>query len=433
LRKLCSAALALVLGVLAATVSTSPSGTAGAAEPVVGFSPTSGVLFNNPDGTFAQQMLLLDELGRSIDAAPPGSVIRIATYSLSYQPTADKLLAAFARGVQVRLIIDSHAETDQIAQLRKKLGTSSSRTSYLRTCRYGCMSAKPSFLHTKLYMFSTSGKAKKVTMISSANPAGGGGTEAWNNTYTIVGDLAIYNANLSNFNDMLKDVTNPNYYRTASSGPYKVYFFPRGGVDRKSDTYNNVLNEVRCTGVAPGYGENGRTVIKIAMYRWTSLRKNLAQRLWQLQDQGCNVQIIYSADTVEQPVVAELLRSGGRNGRIGVYNGRLDRDGDGVLDLYIHSKYMLVNGAYGTRNNVKAVYTGSPNFTSNSLRESNETALRIGNDQVYDQFFANFKLIRGSYTVPVTKVPSPAVAQRQQGVYDAEGERTDDYWVSPEE
>jgi hypothetical protein len=438
-----SLALALVLAVLAGMSATStPAVRAEAAVVPPRFTPTTGVLFNNPDGTLAQQYVLLDNLGKAVDAAPPGSVIRFATYSFSYQPLVDQLLRAYARGVQVRLLIDSHSETPQILQLRKTLGTSTARTSYARTCTYGCMSSKPSFLHSKLYMFSTSGKAKQVVVISSANPARTGATGSWNNHYTIVGNETLYLANLRNFNDMLKDRTNTGYYRTASSGPYKVYFFPRGGKDRFSDTYYNVLSSVKCRGVAPGYGSNGRTVIKISMYRWTTLRRNLAQKLRELQGQGCLIQAVYPADTVEAPVVRELLAYNGPYGKIKLYNGRLDRDKDGELDLYVHSKYLIINGGYGSRNDVKAVYTGSPNFTSNSLRESNETALRIGIDSVYDAFDKNFNFMRDRYSIPVTKVPSVAAHRLDTSSADGSVARnadgtpatgTDDYWVSPDE
>jgi hypothetical protein len=108
----------------------------------------------------------------------------------------------------------------------------------------------------------------------------------------------------------------------------------------------------------------------------------------------------------------------------------------------VHSKYLIINGGYGSRNDVKAVYTGSPNFTSNSLRESNETALRIGIDSVYDAFDKNFNFMRDRYSIPVTKVPSVAAHRLDTSSADGSVARnadgtpatgTDDYWVSPDE
>ncbi len=291
------------------------------------------------------------------------------------------------------------------------------------------MSSKPSFMHTKLYMFSTAGSSKLVSMISSANPAWSGGTQAWNNIYTVVGDQTLYDANVANFRDMLRDKTDTYYYRTVSSGPYKEYMFPRNGKTRYSDTLYNVLREVKCTGAAPGYGDaQGRTVVRIAAYKWTALRVNVAQQVTALKKAGCNVEVIYSADTVDKEIAYELFKQ-----RIPVYNGRLDRDSDGVLDLYIHSKYILINGVYGASTNVKAIYTGSQNFSSNSLRQSNETMLRVQLDPVYDAFLANFNQIKNNWTVRVAKAPKPAASTNRVGgdSVSTRYRNGDDYSVEP--
>ena len=74
----------------------------------------------------------------------------------------------------------------------------------------------------------------------------------------------------------------------------------------------------------------------------------------------------------------------------------------------IHSKYLIINGVYGSANNVKVVFTGSPNFSGNSLRQSNETGLKVQIGSVYDAFLANFNLIRNGWTKRVTKPPRKA-------------------------
>jgi hypothetical protein len=260
-------------------------------------------------------------------------------------------------------------------------------------------------MHAKIYTFSTAGNSKGVLMLSSGNPAWGGATNSWNNTYTIVGDATLYNANVKYFNDMLRDKTNTAYYRTTGSGIYREYFYPRAGKTNNSDTLYNVLKATKCTGAAPGYGNaKGRTVIRIGAYLWTTLRLGVAQKAVSLAKQGCDIQIVYSADTIERPVAVELLR----DKKIPVYNARLDRNHDGTLDIYIHSKYLIINGVYGGVNNVKAVWTGSPNFSGNSLRQSNETGLKIQSNSVYDAFLANFNVIRDGWTKRVTKPPKKA-------------------------
>ena len=367
------------------------------APPPSSYSPQTGALFNNPDGTSAEQLALLNHITNAIDSVPENSIIRIAAYSFSYQPMANALIAAHERGVQVRLLIDSHTDTSQLKALRSALGTDRSKRSYLRTCTYGCMSSKASYMHSKLYLFSRAGSSTRVSMISSTNPAWTGASESWNNLYTIAGDKTIYDANVDNFNDMLPDKTNTDYYHTVSSGPYKQYFFPRAGSTPTSDTLYNVLSDVTCTGAASGYGAGGKTVIKVAAYQWTSLRIHIAKKLTELKGKGCNIEVIYPSDNVDTEVATELLKKS-----IPVYNGRLDRDDDGVNDLYPHSKYLLINGVYQGNAKVKAVYTASQNFTNTSLRESNEVMLRIPINSVHDQYVSNFNLIKNNYTVKVT-------------------------------
>ena len=74
--------------------------------------------------------------------------------------------------------------------------------------------------------------------------------------------------------------------------------------------------------------------------------------------------MIYPSDKVD----AKLRLSCAKK-NIPIYNGRLDRDGDGVKELYPHSKYLLINGVYQGDSSFKGVYTASQNFTNNSLRK----------------------------------------------------------------
>ena len=99
-----------------------------------------------------------------MNSVPAGSIIRFVAYSFSYQPMADALIAAHNRGVQVRLLIDSHTTNysrqgpiPSIEGAAEALGTDRSKGSYLRTCKYSCMSNSTSYIHSKLYLFSRAG------------------------------------------------------------------------------------------------------------------------------------------------------------------------------------------------------------------------------------------------------------------------------------
>ena len=366
------------------------------------YTPAAGAAFNDPTGSRGEQTVLMDQIITAVNNVPAGSVIRVVAYSFDYKPVADALIAAKRRGAQVRLLIDSHTETDQIRRLRSFLGTGKSDGSYLRTCKYSCMANQPSFIHSKLYLFSRTGGAKYVSMNSSANPAETGVSRSWNNTYTTVGDKTIYDANVDNFNDMLPDKTNTDYYHTVESGNLKEYFFPRAGSTKKSDTLYNILNDVSCP-----------SSIKVTTYFWTSARLYLADKLTALKKAGCSVEVIYpdgsgDQDTIYPEVTAEL-----RQGGIPTWNTRP------VAGLYVHNKVILIDGVYQGVPNQKIVYATSQNLTMTSLRESNEVMLRIPIPSVYQAYLGNFQEIK-THSVQII----PANAKTTAGVDSASETRS---------
>jgi hypothetical protein len=403
MRKLFSPLLAL--GLVAALLATVPP--ARADEPKVSpkvsaaaFTPPPGIIFNNPIGSASQQFAIMNQLVNSVNSVPAGSTIRVAVYSFSYTPMADALIAAFNRGVVVKLIIDDHAKprTNENTRLRALLNKKTTDASFVATCKYGCMSSKPSFMHAKIYQFSRAGSATYVTMAASANPAFGAATASWNNIWTTLNDKVTYDTNVKYFNDMLKDKTNTNYYRTTTSGNLRTYFFPRGGTTSKTDTLYNALGDVDCTKKpAAGYGSGGKTVIRVSAYFWTSLRSYIATRLATMKKAGCDIQVIYPADTVAASVPKRLLAAG-----IPTYNTRIDINNDGNVDLYVHSKYISINGIYAGKNH-HVVFTGAPNFTNNSLRQSNENLVRILDDTATTIAFQNnFVTMRDTASERVT-------------------------------
>ena len=357
------------------------------------YMPTAGATFNDPTGSRSQQTVLMDQIIAAVNNVPSGSVIRFVAYSFDYQPMVDALLAAKKRGAQVRLLIDSHTETAQIRQLRSALGTGTSDGSYLRTCKYSCMANQPSFIHSKLYLFSRTGGATRVSMNSSANPAETGVSRSWNNTYTTVGDKTIYDANLDNFNDMLPDKTNTDYYHTVESGNLKEYFFPRAGSTKNSDTLYNILNDVSCP-----------STIRVTTYFWTSARLYLAEKLSALKKAGCKVEVIYpdgpgGQDTIYPEVTAELL-----DGDIDTWNTRPKKG------FYVHNKLILIDGTYQGVAGQQLVYATSQNLTLTSLRESNEVMLRIPNNpSVYGAYLGNFQQIK-SQSVKINSAAAKTTA-----------------------
>lgn len=364
------------------------------------YSPRDGVYFNNPYGNYYQKFPIMNEVTRTIDSVPKGSRIRIAVYSFTRDDTAAKVIAAHKRGVRVQILVDSHSKSySGTKQLMKALGTNKKNKSFITWCKQSCMSSKESLMHAKLYLFTRVGSSDLVSMVGSGNISTSPTSQAWNNMVTMVNNQKLYDSNVQYFNDMLKDKSWKNYYRTTESGAYKEYFFPRSG-SKSSDPTLTVLNGVDCkTRPAAGYGDSaGRTVVKVGMYAWTTGRNDLARKLVSLKGQGCSVEVTYSGERVDRDVIKILLTKTSK-GVIPIYNGRLKSDYD---TPYMHHKNFLINGVYYGNTKNKAVYTGTANFTTNTVRECNEIMLRLGRNDFYDAYDANYNFIRDNYAKKVT-------------------------------
>ncbi|HEX8508691.1 MAG TPA: phospholipase D-like domain-containing protein [Propionibacteriaceae bacterium] len=380
------------------------------------FKVKPGVIFNNPKGSKAEQRRIATHVEQAIKNAPKGSTIRIAQYLFDLDSSADALIAAHKRGVNVHLLIDDNPVSAQSKRVRTALGNKRSARSYLVRCKNSCMSSKTSVMHAKFFMFSQSGLSRNVSMISAANLYTGNTFTSWNNLHTLVGDTTMYASLSRYFDDMLPDIDRPNYYRTTTSGAYKAYFFPRRAVAGTADVpLLDVLNHVRCTGAAAGYGTSkGRTVVRIAQWGWSAARLDIARRLWTLHDQGCAVEVILNNFQTGVRVTQTLLRPSRTRGVMRVYNAGIDSNGNGKRDLYMHHKVLTVNGVWFGRRNTRVVYTGSANLTGPGLLANNEILLRIMGTPTYNAYAGNLGYIRDRWTRRVTRAPRASVASESQ-------------------
>lgn len=366
------------------------------------YSPRNGTRFNDPTGSKADQLAITTQIERSIDAAPPGSTIRIAHYSFDITRSADKLVAAHHRGVHVQMIVDQHNQivTKQTTTMMELLGTRTDRKSFIVRCRASCMSNHASAMHAKFYLFSSVGSSRQVAMVSSANLTHTNSQGSWNDIQTIVGDTTLYDSLKKYFVDMVPDKNRPDYYRTTTSGPFTVYFFPRASQRRV--VLLEALDQVACSGAATGYGDSeGHTVVRVMMYSWRGPRIDIAKKLWSLHDQGCDVQIILNSGRTDLAIKRVLTKRSDKHGVIQVRDAWVDRNGNNVAERYMHEKGITVSGVWSGRPDTKVVYSGSQNFAPASTTDNNELILRHLDDATYDAYAENFRYIREHGTRPL--------------------------------
>ena len=155
------------------------------------YTPKPGALFNKPIGTQAQQYRLFTHINRSINSSPRGSVIRIAVFSFSDLRTADNLIRAHRRGVDVKLVFDDHAVFDAERKLQRALGKNPRHRSFAIFCEKSCRSTGGE-MHSKVYMFGRAGAAKQVTMVGSNNMTSHNAERQWSDLVTLTNNKPMY-------------------------------------------------------------------------------------------------------------------------------------------------------------------------------------------------------------------------------------------------
>lgn len=410
----CIAAIAFAFGVqqLVATQS------ANAAS----YSVSSGPLFNNPYGSSAEQRKIIDQVKNAIANTPKNSVIRIATYSIRDKSVYEAIKKVYKwdkekkkeTGAIVQIVIDDHSyyqdkdddtmnadetkDTAMIEDLKDLLGTDTSdlTKSFIKVCTTSCLSNSPyATQHAKFYMFSTTGKSKLVSMVSSSNLSPGH-AHAWNDMYRVVGNETLYNDLKAYFYLLVKDKATYDYQNIKISDTMRLYTFPRDVDDNSDDVHYTMLSKIKCTGMASGYGYNGKTVINIAMYKWLDSRDDVARKLRDLADDGCIVKVLTSQENIDKGIVKILLApNGSKASTIQIKGADYKKDDD--HDYYMHSKFIVINGYYNDpeltdkqKGSAKIVFMGSPNLSSTGIQSNSEVMLRLRSSSVQAAYNKQF-------------------------------------------
>jgi phosphatidylserine/phosphatidylglycerophosphate/cardiolipin synthase-like enzyme len=399
------------------------------------YTPTQGVAFNNAAGSKTSERRLQTVLDKAISAVPgcPAGkagcqTITMAMYLFSQKSTADRLIAAHKRGVNVHFLIDNGASGHELSRLRKAFGTSKKNRSYVVKCNRGaCMSDYPyATIHVKYYLFSQSGTAKNVSIISSANPHRVNIYNSFNNTHTIVENSKpfIYNRLMSYFNDMTLNRQNHSYGngKSVSNGPFTLDLYPQRPA-RIQDL--DVLKTVQCK-TAPNMGSKGRTVVRMNMWGFTNPRMDVAKQLWKLHNQGCKVDVTLNRGRASRTIMRQLLTKSKAHGQMVVENAWKDKNRNDYAEQYTHHKAMIINGRLTLDGKVvdsRVVWTGSQNLTSNGSLYNDDMVLRVVGSGYYFAYSKNFSYIQKK-SKRLRKTPPPIILKSK---------RSDDARLSPDQ
>lgn len=335
-------------------------------------SPETSVVFNIPSGSPEEQNAITSHVDALAAATPPGSLIRIAIYRFTSATVAQTLIDAKERGVRVQLVLDASGRHGAAyRRLATALGTSRGHSSFVTACHKGCIGDR--LMHNKFFLFSRTGSDRDVVVQSSANLTTSNRVNAWNNAVTF-SDPKLYRAYGRYFSALVARRRHYGYHVTRS-GRRTLYTFPRAGKTRKSDTLYEQLGHVGCA---------AHTSVHVTAFSLT--RIDIAQRLWSLAHQGCDVRVIYT--NLGRGARKILSRPGGPR-MLNSHYSYLDFSAGDFVESYVHSKYIAIGGTYAGHDR-RLVITGSPNYTDPGLRHNDEAMLEIEDEGVYGAYESNF-------------------------------------------
>ncbi len=359
-----TAAVLAVLALLSALTAPVPGWSApGAAASSVAarakvghYVPPAGPNFNNPLGTPTQQRKLLQQVIRTVNSAPAGSTIRMAVFSFGDGQTADALLAAHARGVNVKLVFAGENVYPAMARLRNAIGTDTAKPSFVVICQNSCRGEKGQ-MHAKYFSFSEAGSARWITMVGSVNLTQFNAQDQWNDLYTRVDDRAYFRAYGRWFGQLKDDEPVAKQYLHKTTATTDIRMTP---VDLSTvpDPVAEALSRIRCQVTmgeldpeSPTPDEVVPTEVYVNNHAWNEERgKTLARQVVDLRSQGCDVKVFYG--TGLGAAVRSILENNGVVLRKGEHDG-----------IRTHQKVMIVDGAYGDDLDTVRAWTGSQNWS----------------------------------------------------------------------
>jgi phosphatidylserine/phosphatidylglycerophosphate/cardiolipin synthase-like enzyme len=376
---------AIGAGSVAAAAGSDPGATkSGSADaPALGnYSPQTGATFNDPTGGVWAKGRIINHIVKTINSSPPRSVIRMAVFSFAHPDVADALVAAYHRGVRIRLVFADENIYDPMRRLQRLLGSSPTNPSFAVICSDSCRGIS-GHMHAKYFSFRRAGTSEFVTMVGSVNLTRYNAEKQWNDIYTSVGDRAFYKAFGRWFGQLKNDSPVDPSYMVRSAPQTEVTFTP---LDRTvvPDPIYGILSRVRCLVASeeidpntPTPGVMVPTQIMVSAHAWNGLRgRTLAQKVAELAGAGCVIRVIGGVG--QGPLVNSILVNAGIPVSSGTHPG-----------VHTHQKLLVIQGGFDALPRTTRVITGSSNWSDRALNRD-DIVVHIDNEAVGAQYIANF-------------------------------------------
>jgi phosphatidylserine/phosphatidylglycerophosphate/cardiolipin synthase-like enzyme len=396
--------------------------------------PTSGLGTSGPGDDVAvpgAPSKITESIVALINAASPSATIRIAIFEFTdgliganeldeVDQIITALRLAMQRGVTVMGVAEEkkRAPGDPWAQLTAPYTVAPDVVippATVYNCEDGCYNSSNSIakMHNKFMLIDDtvwSPNNEYVVVQMTANWTNRQLRDTyWNSMVQIWGDHALFAGYRTYWDGLRACVASA----CPTSYPDQSFQDDLGGVTAQvspqssGDPQKSQLSYINCGPLVP-------TVVDVAMAGWTNISRGqeIADSLSQLSADGCPVRIVVSRDSDILPYLLEKEFSLPPHC---TDTSGTDLDIDpvaGGVTPALHSKYVLVNGTYGSQPLTRAVFMGSTNYTGPALTVNDEVWLKLAsvgasfpeNAGLYAQFSADFSSM-WSQTLPCELLP----------------------------
>ena len=372
----------LTVGLLAGGPVAASAGRHHASPPPDAYAPAAGAIFNNPLGSPAAQRRLFTHITRTINSVPAGGTIRIAVFSFADKAMSQALIAAYQRGVKVKLAFAGNRIFPPMANLRRIMGADPTKDSFVVYCQGSCRGLKGQ-MHAKFFQFNKAGGVKKITMVGSNNITRFNAEDQWSDLYTVTEDKAYFNTFRSWFRSLKNDVPIEDAYLHTDLGTHIVDITPMR-LKLHSDPILLALDKVVCQTrmgdidpESPTPDEYVATQIMIASHAWNGERgKTLARKVAELQRGGCVVTFFYGEGL--GGAVKAIVEGAGVALSRGTHKG-----------ILTHEKMMIIQGNFDNDLSTTRVWTGSQNWSDLALGRD-DIIVQINDEVVGQQYVDQF-------------------------------------------
>lgn len=390
------------------------------------YNPGSGIIFNNPLGSYGQQQSIDQHVIDLVNHAPKGATINLLTYTLDGIDLTYALVNAYKRGVAVRVLQGQGIVSGNVPLLQKTLGTNPLANSFYHLCYAACRANHSGVPHTKVFEVTRSGRAQNIVVSASSNFSYGGSTFQWFDAYQLANNQAAFDGFAHVFAEARLDKQPKDWtgltYNVSST---VMYIYPRiirtlaemAGTPPKpviapvpagtaNDWLERALSQVGCTATT-GYGANGRTVVRASVRALQGARGyDIAKQFGQLAKAGCDVRVITTEPSTD--AVRVMTQMGVKVGdqswnwryqACSVEDGVPSYEKCWVPGLYTHMHALMVSGQYGPDKTSQAnlVWTGSESWNTDAYY-NDEEVVRLSGAPFFTRYSNVFNYNWSHYT-----------------------------------